>query len=299
MTTSNFSHHPLDGEETAEGYRVKRDKDGVLVQHVPFGEFNKVSLGTAGGLFSTLEDMLTWLKLQVNDGEANGSKLVSAENLREMHSPQIVIPVDVESEKAFGSRMAAYGMGWFIEPHKGYTLISHGGEVDGHTVWVGFIPEEKVSAVALTNVTQNPAAFVLARAGLDRALNLPDNNWNAKLHKLVDSAQGEQLDKTKEVNASAAPMSHALESYVGTYQAKGYPDFIVKLEGAILQACTVNSLIWGALEHYHHDTFEWHIPEMNFRMKVRFVLDAEGDVGSAYLPLEPAVGDIVFKRSEG
>ena len=302
MTASSFSPQSLEDQEAAEGYRVKRDEDGAFsaVHHVPFAKSNRVSLGTAGGLFSTLSDMVTWLKLHMNNGDIKGSKLVSSENLRQMHAPQMVIPVDEESKKAFGLSMASYGMGWFIEPYKGYTLISHSGEVEGHTVWVGFVPEEKVSVITLTNLTNSPLTSALLREGLDRVLNLPSDDWNAKLHNFIDSLHAKQLEsseKAREIRISDAPMSHSLEDYVGTYEAKGYPDFSVKLESSALKACTVDSLGWGALRHCRYNTFEWHISEMDFWMKLRFLVNDDGKVDTACLPLEPAVGDIVFKRT--
>ncbi len=157
----------------------------------------------------------------------------------------MVIPVDEESKKAFGLSMASYGMGWFIEPYKGYTLVSHSGEVEGHTVWVGFVPEEKVSVITLTNLTHNPLPSALLREGLDRALNLPSDDWNAKLHNLIDSGHAKQLEsseKAREIRISDSPMSHPPKDYVGIYEAEGYPDFAVKFEDDRLRACTVGSL---------------------------------------------------------
>ncbi len=301
MTASNFSPQSIEDQEMAEGYRVKRDEDGAFsaVHHVPFAQSNRVSLGAAGGLFSTLTDMVTWLKLHMNNGDVKGSKLVSSENLRQMHAPQMVIPVDEESKKAFGLSMASYGMGWFIEPYKGYTLVSHSGEVEGHTVWVGFVPEEKVSVITLTNLTHNPLPSALLREGLDRALNLPSDNWNAKLHNLIDSGHAKQLEsseKAREIRISDSPMSHPPKDYVGIYEAEGYPDFAVKFEDDRLRACTVGGLDWGELRHYHYDTFEWHVFVYDFWMKFRFSVNVDGEIDSAFLPLEPAVGDIVFRR---
>jgi hypothetical protein len=66
--------------------------------------------------------------------------------------------------------------------------------------------------------------------------------------------------------------------------------------GEGMQACTVGSLDWSDFRHYHFDVFEWHHPDFDFRMKVRFLTNDNGEIDSVSIPIEPAVENVVFKR---
>ncbi|GBD92708.1 hypothetical protein BMS3Abin05_00282 [bacterium BMS3Abin05] len=68
------------------------------------------------------------------------------------------------------------------------------------------------------------------------------------------------------------------------------------MEGEELQACTVGSLDWSELRHYHYNVFEWHIADFNFWIKVRFLVNDNGDVDSVSIPIEPAVDNLIFTR---
>jgi hypothetical protein len=54
---------------------------------------------------------------------------------------------------------------------------------------------------------------------------------------------------------------------------------------------------WFTLDHYHYDVFEINMMEKHKeKTKVFFSLDKQGEISSLHLPIEPAIGDTVFKR---
>lgn len=111
------------------------------VQSIPAGPFPYV-FGPAGGLNSSLEDMSRWVRMQLADGEFEGRRVVSAENLAVTRTPQTVI-----NSRAF------YCMGWLHhEPVKGPVIIWHNGGTPGHTTFVGLQPEEKLGIIVLSNL---------------------------------------------------------------------------------------------------------------------------------------------------
>jgi CubicO group peptidase (beta-lactamase class C family) len=304
MTASNFKPEPpIEGQFTARGYRVDRDPDGAAkgLVNMPFGLHTELSPGAAGALFSTLADLTQWLKVHVNDGRVGDFQLVSPDNLKQMHLPQMIIPGGGINEALMGNTISAYGMGWFIEPYRGYTLISHGGNVEGHSLVIGFVPQEKTGIIALTNIAQLPLRDVLLYESVDRALELPDRDWNKKFHGVFDPMIiGEAKAKltAKEERIEDAPTTHPLEIYAGAYASSGYPDFTVKLDGEHLQACTLGSLAWTELRHYHYDVFEWHLADFDAWVKVRFLVNDNGEIDSVSVPLEPAVENIIFTRKQ-
>jgi Domain of unknown function (DUF3471)/Beta-lactamase len=237
--------------------------------------------------------------VHVNAGRVGAVQLVSPDNLKQMHLPQAVIPAGGTSEALMGNTIFTYGLGWFIEPYRGYTLVQHGGNVEGHSLMIGFVPQEQIGIVALTNVAGLPLRDVLLYSGIDRALGLADRDWNRRFHAIVDPllAAEEQAKQTaKDERVEKAPMTHPIDTFVGTYAADGYPDFAVRAAGDSLQACTVGSLDWSELRHYHYDVFEWHLDDFDAWMKVRFLVNDQGDVDAISIPIEEAVENLTFTR---
>ncbi len=302
MAASNFQPAPPQaGQTNALGYRVDRDAAGRAqgLVRMPFGQHTELSPGSAGALFSTLADLTQWLKVHVNAGRAGNVQLVSPDNLKQMHLPHTVIPGGGYNEALMGHTIFTYGLGWFVEPYQGQTLVQHGGNVEGHSLMIGCVPQAKLGVVALTNIAQLPLRDVLLFESLDRALDLPDRDWNTKFHALYDpllAGQAQAKQTAAQERVAAAPPSHPLETYLGEYAAEGYPDFAVRLEAGQLQARTVGSFDWSGLRHYHYDVFEWHLADFDEWIKVRFLVNDTGDVESVAVPLEPAVENIVFTR---
>lgn len=322
MEASNFAPKPVQSDQvTAHGYRVDRDDEGNAIGHLamPFGPHTELSPGAAGALFSSLADLMQWLHVHVNGGRVGDTQLVSADNLKQMHLPQMVIPGGGVSEALFGNTLFAYGLGWFVEPYRGYTLVHHGGNVEGHSLIVGFVPQAGVGVIGLTNIAMLPLRDVLLYEGIDRALGLEERDWNARLHQLyapMIAGQAKAKGTAAEERIADAPPSHPLEAYTGTFEAKGYPDIAVRLveddpqasDGRTdaseaeaphadrLQARIVGGFDWSELRHYHYDVFEYYMSDFDERLKVRFLVNDNGAIDSISVPIEPAVDNVVFTR---
>lgn len=303
MTASNFfpdAPHP--DQHTSLGYRPDFDENGKVKDWVKmdYGRHTAVSPGAAGALFSTLADLTQWLKVQVNGGKVGDLQLVRPDTLKQMHKPHTIIPVDGIGEALHGNTIATYGLGWFVEPHRGYTLVHHGGNVEGFSLVIGFVPQASIGIVVLTNLASNPLRDVLLYELADRALDLPDGNWNAKYHGLFDPMfAGMQRSKqtTAAEKVAGAPHTHPLEDYVGVYAADGYPDFAVQMiEDGTLEVCSVGSLDWEPLRHQHYDIFEADVTVFDAQVKVPFLTNLEGEIYAISLGIEPAVEDVIFKR---
>ncbi len=302
MGASNFVPEPPGPDQVnTKGYRVDRDEEGGAkgLIHMPFGRHSELSPGAAGALFSTLADLVQWLKVHINQGRAGSVQLVAPENLQQMHLPQMVVPGGGVSEALHGNTIFTYGMGWFIEPYRGHTLIRHGGNVEGFSLMVGFVPQAQLGVVALTNIGMLPLRDVLLCESIDRALGLERRDWNDKYHQVVDPqilAEARAVQTAAQERIDEAPPTHPLESYAGSYQAEGYPDFSVRCVEGRLQACIVGIFDWSQLRPYHYDIFEWHLVDIDHWVKIQFLVDTNGEVGSISIPLEGEVDDILFKR---
>lgn len=302
MIASNFQPEPPQKEQiNALGYRIDRNDDGVAkgLINTSFGLHTDLSPGSYGALFSTLADLSNWIKVHVDNGKFGDKQFISSDNLKQMHLPQMIFPGGGFYEALLGNTIFTCGMGWFIEPYKGYTLVHHGGNVEGHSLIIGFVPQESLGVIALTNIGLLPFETVLLYESIDRALDLPDRDWNKKFHEMFDpiifgEAKAKQTAATEKLDD--APTTHPIDTYLGVYESDGYPDFAVRMENETFQACTVGSFDWSELRHYHYNVFEWHLEDFDEWMKIRFLINDNGEIDSISIPIEPEVDNVIFTR---
>jgi CubicO group peptidase (beta-lactamase class C family) len=100
------------------------------------------AMNPAGGLISTLNDMLRWAGFQLGDGTAqDGSRLLGSETLRMAQSP--LAP-------AFGMADAV-GIAWMVSELGGQRVVAHGGYAPGQMSSTRLVPERGFAVVVLTN----------------------------------------------------------------------------------------------------------------------------------------------------
>lgn len=99
----------------------------------------------AGFIISTAEDMTHYLIAQNNDGNYQGTQILSPESVSAMHRP----PAEIES---------SYAMAWDISEHNGVEVVSHDGAVQTFLTNATLLPEQDYSYVILIN--QNSIAHL-------------------------------------------------------------------------------------------------------------------------------------------
>lgn len=269
--------------------------DGGPVE-LPFRNLD--TLGPAGSINSTVDDMARWLLLHLGDGRRGDRRIVSAGQLAQMHAPQMVMENgDKLSTLYKEAPHAGYGMGWFAQPYRGYDMVHHGGNIDGFSAMVAFLPRESIGVVVLSNLSDNPTPMILALNVFDRLLGLDQVSWDERAREM-DAQLAEAAEKGRGQRAAdqvgGAAMSHDLDAYAGDYEHPGYGAMSISREGAALEA-TYNGLDF-ALPHYHYDVFELVNDLFVIPPKVLFSTNRAGDIDGLSVPLEPAVPDIVFTR---
>ncbi|MDB9951898.1 serine hydrolase [Porticoccaceae bacterium] len=284
-------------EDIALPYRLKNGEN--TPERVPV--YNN-PLGPAGSIHSTLTDLVTWIKVHTHGGLSDGVQLVSPKNLHAMHTPHMLIPAAEHQKALFNNEIFSYGMGWFIEPYQGMTLCHHGGNIGGFSLMAGFVPQEDLAVVILTNIKGKPMAKALMYEAVDCALGIENHktkNWSAEYLKLTEQADKKQLETIAESDLARipdAPASHPFENYAGIYAAPGYADFHIKWEDNGLWGFYAGE--WFSLLHYHYDIFELdRLEARGDKTKLSFALNNEGFITDLYFPVEPEVGDTQFTRS--
>jgi hypothetical protein len=213
-----------------------------------------------------------------------------------MHTPQTPIPDT--GKWAAELPHNAYGMGWHIEPYRGYDMLHHGGNINGFSSMLAIMPQEQIGVVVLTNMGGTFLRDLLPYYVFDALLDLPAIDWNARFREdqeQMERGQKEGARKSKSDRVRRTKPSHPLEEYAGTYTDPGYGAITVRLEDGALQARY--NTIDMPLAHYHYDVFEMTFPGWGYQTKVRFGTGVRGEIESLSAAMEPTIEDIVFRRA--
>lgn len=300
MHHSGFSY-PMMRRSPDHALPYKRNQETEGIEPIDFYEMSddpdldQLAIGPAGSIISSPRDMAQWLLLHLNGGKHNGHQFVSEGQLMQMHSPQMVFPQF--QSKYLEKPYVSYGMGWFIEPYRGHTVIHHGGNIDGYSALVSFMPQEGIGAVILVNLNGSPVRDILVNYIYDRLLGLEPVDWNARIQADWDemrSGQERRKEQTETGRVPHAPPSHELGAYTGEFEHPAMGRLVVTREGDELQA-TFNR-VTAPLRHYHYDIFELEITEFDLRLKASFLTNTRGDIDRFSAPFEPSVPEMVFTR---
>ena len=75
------------------------------------------------------------------------------------------------------------GLAWHIRDLDDLQIIEHHGATGGYWGFAGFIKDQQIGVVVLTNRSRNRVPEVVSRWTVDRLLGLPEVNWNARYRK--------------------------------------------------------------------------------------------------------------------
>lgn len=292
MRQSNFSIVET-SEQAGNFSHPYKESKGEVNEMAFYGA--QGAIGPAGAIVSNIEELSNWLQLHLNKGLHNDQRILSESQVTQLHSPQMVIPgVDNYPERPF----ASYALGWFVQPYRGYSMIHHGGNIDGFSSLVSLFPGQNIGIAVLTNMSGSPVPTLLTYAAFEYLMGLERVDWHARAQKTREEfkaaeQQGQEQDAGERIPDTQP--SHQLEAYVGTYTHPGYGTFEVTLEGEELYA-EFNQMK-APLKHYHYDIFSLEIERFDINLKASFQGNVRGDIDTLIVPLEPTASDIVFKRS--
>lgn len=299
MENTNFS---VEDSQKSSDFSYPHDKkEEEPVKVIPFRDISTV--GPAGSINSSVRDMAKWVQLHLDKGKMGDEELISAQNITEMHTPQMIMPpaaIQMFNCNYPETPSLTYGLGWFVEVYRGRKIIHHGGAIDGFIALVSFMPEENIGMVLLSNINGNPVPAITAYALYDKLLGLEPIDWNERYTEFRAKMK-EMMEKNKEQQAADrvadTKPTHLLDAYVGVYEHPGYGQIEVRLCGEELML-TYNRMDFK-LNHYHYNSFEAHGDESPMTLLTSFNMDKKGNITKLSVPIEASLGkDIVFNRKE-
>ena len=156
MTTTTAYIERARGGEFAYPYTVNRA-----------GEYERApvkveaQMHAAGGMASSVQDLLRWVRLNLSGGQLDGKQVIPAHVVRQVHAPQIQFDWTF-----YKFRRYAYGLGVHNSDYEGDLLIHH----FGGPIHVSFMPEHDLGRdhlftvqLSTAEVEADPAQQVLNR----------------------------------------------------------------------------------------------------------------------------------------
>ena len=292
MSNTGFSVKEMaSSKDAATGYRTKDRKENIRMEYC-----NLDAIGPAGSINASLNDMLKWVQLQLNEGKVGETQVISASEMAHMHSPQMLMDGS-GAENNPEITDPSYGLGWFLFRYKGLQIVEHGGNIDGFSALVYMVPEKEFGLVVLTNQDGSGLPMTLARYATDLMLGLPPTDWYARAHAVADkqSEAGKESKKTTPKRIAGTSPSHTMDAYTGEYEHPGYGTVEVKQEGGKLRL-RFNSFDLP-LEHWHYDVFRASNESLDIHQMLVFQSDVNGVIGQLSTSMDPFADDVVFKKT--
>ena len=157
MTNSGYDHHETILPNRAWGYVA----GGESYQNAEFIDMSVPS--GAGGLYSTVEDLLKWSRSLYTD------KILNQSSKDAMFAP--TVKMNLEPNKH-----SYYGYGWEIDTYCNQQRISHRGGIGGFSTAIDRYAEEQVTIIVLSNLIGSAVGKIkddLARIFWGESYELP------------------------------------------------------------------------------------------------------------------------------
>ena len=182
----------------------------------------------AGGVSSTIADMVPYLRMQLNGGALAGVRVAGDKALAATHAATTVIGEDEAGP-------TAHALGWETYGYLGRRVVQHGGDLSaGVSTMISMVPADGVGIVVLANAF--PEGHALAAALTKTLYDLyiegqPQEDWLTEQQLLQDKLKGSTLDPYEHLpqqppTDAASPRGRAV--YEGAFTNAYYGRVIVR-----------------------------------------------------------------------
>lgn len=272
MTRSGPSVGAIAGEANMSANHARVDGALETVPLDPHGE-----IGAAGSAYSTAADMGRWMAMLLAGGEADGTRVMGAETVRQLFDP--VIPAEVSFTEAPPISPTAgfsYGLGWGNFHWHGHEVLEKGGALAGVRTVVNMVPSLGFGVAVLANLNLTYLPEAIRAFALEQVLGAAEEDMQADIF-----AMGAQIDAAfsarPEAPTDAPPLPVPLEDLAGTYAQDLHGPIEIVVDGDGLRFEGGPAGLPATLTHLGATTFllDWgtvtNLPE-----PVTFVLGPDG-----------------------
>ena len=245
-------------------------------------------IAPAGAAWSNALDMAQYMIMQLQEGvAADGTRIVSAENLAHTWQPQVAISASDE-----------YGLGWIVSDYHGLQMLSHAGNTLGFTSEFAFLPERDLGVVVLSNQRISFLNAAVRSRLFEMLFELPytadeETQFSFNLFRDQYAEIADDIERTVEPEIAGLA--------VGSFSNDALGDVTVSLSGdgvLIFDAGEFESELWryaaedAAADDEETITFMLYDPPLN-GLGVRFERD---EAGIYQMILGGGVAEYPFER---
>ena len=235
MQNTKFSSD--DARKTSDyALPYRKNRKTEIVSQIEFSRWGDV--GPAGSMNSCIDDMAKYLQMHANKGTVDGKQVLGKNNAEQMQSPQMVLqgtPLFPELGET------SYGMGLFIETYRGHKHVNHGGNLDGFSAQLSFLPGDGIGVVVFTNLDGTPLRDLVPFYVYDRLLGLESIDWVQRFREIERKARDQELNAEKKGYTGQKPgthPSHELADYAGEFEHPGYGTLTIRVDStAVRRSC--------------------------------------------------------------
>ena len=237
-----------------------RPHDRVQGSIIPIDDTKADEIGSAGSVWSCVEDMSKWMRFLLDSARVNGKMLISPTNFAEMFKPHSFVTSNqfYPTMTLTKPQWTTYGLGWFQHDYKGKMLQFHTGSLAGTVAIHGLMPSENIGVYVFGNLDHTEIRHALMYRAFDMLLGEKERDWSTEFKSLYDGMRS-QNEAREKLQASQRVLNTRptldLAQYAGTYYDPLYGKVEIKLDNGQLKA-KFSSQMSMTLEHWHYDTFK-------------------------------------------
>ncbi|GAB3908095.1 serine hydrolase [Larkinella knui] len=242
-------------------------------------------IGSAGAVWSSVDDMSKWIICMLDSSKYSGGRLVKPETWAEIFKPQTMFPEDeYPTMQVLKPSWMTYGLGWYQHDYKGHKVNFHTGSLAGLTAITGQLPDEKLGVYVFGNYDHAEVRHVLLYKTLDWFALGGNRDWNAEfktLYATLKQNDGKAAKAFLEKRVANTAPSLPLKDYTGTYSSLLYGKAVVTLEDNKLVFNINDNALNATLAHWHFDTFYGPYKKNWYgKALARFSLNTSGKIDS-------------------
>jgi CubicO group peptidase (beta-lactamase class C family) len=268
----------------------------------PIAFRNTDEIAPAGAVYSSIEDLASYLRFHMERGRFDGRQVLSRAGAEELARVQVRL-ARAGAPKETGTE--GYGLGFYVARYRGRRVVRHGGAIDGYLARLTFMPEERLGLVVLSNLSGgNPVPRLVAYNLYDRLLGLEALPWAERRREADRRRAGAETETQADTPPEdAAPPPRALATYAGRYEHPAYGVLRIEARDGGL-AGRFNDIDF-ALVPWDGDA--WQVPEtawpLREGLKMTFLANGRGEVDRLATPIADGPtyrfnpGDMIFRRT--
>ncbi|MEO1490416.1 MAG: serine hydrolase domain-containing protein, partial [Pseudomonadota bacterium] len=214
--TADFLASP----HAAKGYVMSQGKpDATSVEYL-LGE----------QIYSTAPDMARWIDLWMNGGKAGERQVLAADYVTRAISMQAIDNGAPPASSDPDTYMFGYGFAWNVKSVHGHYVTHHGGNENGFSTHVLFVPAARFGVVAMTNQQDSILPNLVTDTMLRRFAGLPPVPVQ-DYPLVVGEAPALLPDEERALKLNPdAPLATQPGKLAGLYAAQGYGVIEVRFE---------------------------------------------------------------------